>query len=326
MEKSVFSSDTEVTVSALDEHSPQAIICVPLVTTGQFIDLLYLDVPIDNSARVNIETFDFVKRIAANAVSVRKNLDNAGLVSRQNAVNSELSLARKIQLKRQPVVPTDLDGVKLDIVYKPVIWVGGDYCNAWKLQDGRLAFAVGKVMDKGLPAAMAIAELHASLKTAMGLCDDPAEIVKSVNMHMKDHIEPGLKTELFLGIFDPKDAKLKYVNAGLTTPVIIEPRSKTVPLGQENDLLLGDEDIDFKTACQDIQQGSRLLFFTKGIFNTKSHDGQEFGLLRLVDLIKKSDDKPADKLVSLITKAVEDFSRPLPQHDDITILSLSNGQ
>jgi sigma-B regulation protein RsbU (phosphoserine phosphatase) len=40
--------------------------------------------------------------------------------------------------------------------------LGGDYCDLWVLPDGRLAFAVGDVSGKGLPAAMVMSKLHAA--------------------------------------------------------------------------------------------------------------------------------------------------------------------
>jgi len=47
MTKSIFSCDTEITLSIIDEHSPRALICVPLNSGEPAVDLLYVDVPID---------------------------------------------------------------------------------------------------------------------------------------------------------------------------------------------------------------------------------------------------------------------------------------
>lgn len=47
MSKTIFTCDTEVTLSLIDEHSPRALMCSPINTPGQSMDLLYVDVPID---------------------------------------------------------------------------------------------------------------------------------------------------------------------------------------------------------------------------------------------------------------------------------------
>jgi len=65
MTKSIFSCDTQVTLSLIDEHSPRALICASLGTTGQAVDLLYVDVPIDDRSRPSAEeVFAFIQAVA----------------------------------------------------------------------------------------------------------------------------------------------------------------------------------------------------------------------------------------------------------------------
>jgi len=69
MTKSIFSCDTRITLSLIDEHSPRALICVPLGATDQAIDLLYVDVPIDERSGPSAEeTFAFVQAVARMSV------------------------------------------------------------------------------------------------------------------------------------------------------------------------------------------------------------------------------------------------------------------
>ena len=65
MTKSIFSCDTKVTLSLIDEHSPRAVMCAPLGSTGQTIDLLYVDLPIDERCQPGSEEmFAFVQAVA----------------------------------------------------------------------------------------------------------------------------------------------------------------------------------------------------------------------------------------------------------------------
>jgi len=69
MTKSIFSCDTRITLSLIDEHSPRALICVPLGATDPAIDLLYVDVPIDERSGPSAEeTFAFVQAVARMSV------------------------------------------------------------------------------------------------------------------------------------------------------------------------------------------------------------------------------------------------------------------
>ncbi|MHC4324571.1 MAG: FHA domain-containing protein [Planctomycetota bacterium] len=65
MTKSIYSSDPQVTVSLIDEFSPQALMCASLGASGQTVDLLYVDVPIEKRSRPSAEEmFAFVQAVA----------------------------------------------------------------------------------------------------------------------------------------------------------------------------------------------------------------------------------------------------------------------
>jgi hypothetical protein len=65
MSKSIFSCDTQITLSLIDEQSPRAIICAPVSSTGETIDLLYVDVPISERRQPSAEEmFAFVQAVA----------------------------------------------------------------------------------------------------------------------------------------------------------------------------------------------------------------------------------------------------------------------
>jgi len=65
MTKSIFSCDTQITLSLIDEHSPRAIICVPVSSACQTVDLLYVDVPINDRRQPSAEEmFAFIQAVA----------------------------------------------------------------------------------------------------------------------------------------------------------------------------------------------------------------------------------------------------------------------
>src|SRR5439155_765478 len=75
--------------------------------------------------------------------------------------------------------------------YRPAQMVGGDYCDVWMLQDGRMAFVVADVAGKGLPAALVMANLHASLHAGAAFCTGPAPAVEYVNRYLAEHLPEG---------------------------------------------------------------------------------------------------------------------------------------
>ena len=75
MAKSIYSSDFEITFTAVDEHSPRAVICAPLGDVTEGGDLLYLDIPIDETTKTTPdEMFEFVQLVSRQVISTRKSL------------------------------------------------------------------------------------------------------------------------------------------------------------------------------------------------------------------------------------------------------------
>ena len=75
MAKSIYSSDFEITYTALDEHSPRAVMCAPLGDVTEGGDLLYLDIPIDETTKPTPEeVFAFVQAVSRQVIATRKSL------------------------------------------------------------------------------------------------------------------------------------------------------------------------------------------------------------------------------------------------------------
>ena len=321
MVKTVYSADTDVTWTAVDAHSPRAIICSPLGDVSKVGDLLYLDIPIGQTPQTSPgQMFEFVRAVSRQVISTRKSLILMQAKVERSLFDHELSLAQKIQSRVAPAIPQDLSGVDLAVHYKPVMWVGGDYCDLWSLKDGRLAFAAGDVSDMGLPAAIVLSSLRILLRTTMSFCSEPSDVMKHVNLHLIQNLPKETSVTLFLGLFEPSKGTLEYVNAGHLQPLIVQPQATAEPLGQPNDSVLGIRDTVFQTKLHNIKKDEQLLVFTDGVTKAQSPDGEQFGLKRLMYMLKTAGDRSATHIADSVTKAVADFRQTMPQHDDITVL------
>jgi len=325
MAKSIYSSDVEVTITVVDEHSPRAVICAPLGDAVGTVDLLYLDIPIGGSMKVSPEeTFAFVRMVAAEVASVRKSLTPIHLKAERTTLDHELSLAQQIQARLTPVVPKDLHGFEAAVQYKPVIWVGGDYCDLWKLEDGRLAFAVGHISSRGLPAAMAIAELRTLLRTTTFYSSDPADAVRHVNSHLLGSSLEGISAPIFLALFDRVSGTITYVNAGHPAPFIVHPQAGVTPLGQPGGSPLGSHLAGFQECEATIPPDAAIVVCSEGVTTAKSPQGDEFGDRHLMRILKTMAGRSAKKMADSVTAAVRDFQESLAQQDDITTFVLVN--
>ncbi len=235
---------------------------------------------------------------------------------------SKLELARRIQIRLTPDKPLRLDGVDLAFHYQPAQWVGGDYCDFWTLRDGRLVFVVADVAGKGMPAAIIMANLHASLHASTAFCATPAEAVAYVNQHLRQHSPDDLFATLFLGILDCATGRLEYVNAGHMPPLLSAAGSPVDALTDSANGVLGISAEPFSAGTQMLKPGACLLAVTDGITEAESPDGEQFGMGRVQRLLGEAHGSTAQQLVSAVAGAATAFRGSGPQQDDVTVLGL----
>ena len=314
-------TDEQMSLTVKSEDRPRAVCCVPISEITDTLDALYLDLPADVPSP---EMVEFIRAVARQAALLRKGLLLGEARAERRVLDEQLSLAREIQQKLTPTPSADVAGLDVAICYQPALWVGGDYCDVWLLPDGRVAFAVGDVSGKGLPAAMVMSNLHAALRTTTSFCGDLAQVAGHVNQHLKDHVPVGMFVTLFLAAFDPATNSLEYVNAGHILPFLVRSRTGVSTLGKPSNPPLGVAENPFLQSTETLEPGTGLLVVSDGITEAVSSEGEQLGVERLEGAIRTSGFSSAGQLVQSAVDLVAGFCQSQPQRDDITILALVN--
>ncbi|HUS72387.1 MAG TPA: SpoIIE family protein phosphatase [Sedimentisphaerales bacterium] len=315
-------SKQNLDLTVVDEHEPHLVFSAR-VNDGDVrgvVDALYVDILEDKAPK---EMYEFVEAVSKQINFVRKSLLLSAARAERRTLDEQLSLARDIQSRLAPRGLERGFGIDVAVFYKPAMWVGGDYYDVWSLEDGRIAFAVGDVSGKGLPAAMIMSNLQAALRTTMTFCSGLSIVVEHVNRHLCHNLQDMFVT-LFLGLFDPSKNELAYVNAGHIQPLIMRHGKCTQPLGKATNVPLGIFEGSFEMGVETIHPNTSLVVVTDGITEANSPNGDLFEMDRLVKLMTNSDVHSAQDLVQLIAKGVADFRQMLPQQDDITVFALVN--
>src|SRR6266567_2405187 len=82
----------------------------------------------------------------------------------QRALESDLSLAARIQRRLLPEPGVELAGWEVRYHYQPAGMVSGDYCDLLQTNNG-LLFLLGDVSGKGVAASMLMSHLHATFRS-----------------------------------------------------------------------------------------------------------------------------------------------------------------
>jgi serine phosphatase RsbU (regulator of sigma subunit)/anti-sigma regulatory factor (Ser/Thr protein kinase) len=296
---------------------------VPLISQGELIGTLSL------GRRLSDQPYstDDRKLLAGLASQVAPAIKVAQLVRQQEAqakererIEQELRVASLIQQTLLPKELPRLPGWEVEAYYHSARAVGGDIYDFIPLRDGRIGFVIGDVTDKGVPAALVMATTRTTLRAMAAQTSDPGEVLARTNEALVDEIPPAMFVTCLYGILSPESGELVYANAGHNLPYVRTPtgvaelRATGMPLG----LLPG---MNYEVCRAQIGAGETVLLSSDGIAESHNHQGEMFGLPRLVELI--GDHPGGADLISTILEELDRFRGTAgEQEDDVTMVTI----
>jgi len=243
----------------------------------------------------------------------------------------EIDIAREIQAGFLPAELPRAPGWELAACFEPARQVGGDFYDAFDLADGRIVVAVADVCDKGVGAALFMA-LFRSLLRALAERMLTADGDRGVQLQAllaatndyiaRTHDKANMFATMFVGIIDPADGSLAYVNGGHEAPAILGAagvRTRLAPTGPAVGML---PDIEFQVAHETVGTGETLLVFTDGATDARAPDGAMFGEDALLALVSPPEGT-ARATLDRINDAIHEHAAGEPPFDDLTMLAVA---
>jgi sigma-B regulation protein RsbU (phosphoserine phosphatase) len=265
---------------------------------------------------------DFVQKPWDNAKllqSLRRHIE-AGRLLRAN--KREMEEAREIQRRLLPAELPKISGCALHAFWKPAREVGGDYFDAIRLSDSSAACCIADVAGKGLPAALLMANMQASVRGLAHGVQQPSEMCRRLNRVALANTSSGRFTTMFYGIFDAARGLLRYVNAGHVPPILIRANGMVARLTEGGVVLGIFSDSEYEEGKVVLCSGDRLVLITDGITEASDGRNEEFGEDRLIQLLIDHRKLPADALQEKLLERVAAFAGQ-PLQDDATLMILS---
>ena len=237
------------------------------------------------------------------------------------ATPKALSLVNVQRRLLQCHVP-DFDNVECSVMYRPAEIVGGDFYDVLRLPTGELGIAIGDVSGKGLEAALMMASVQATLRAEVGHAADIGTALARVNDLFHEASLEHCYATLFYAVRDPSTGVMKYVNAGHFPPMLVQRERAAEWLDR------GGPPVGILPACTydigsiTLHPEDILVAYTDGVIETRNMSDQQFGVNRLVGIVRASEDRTPGALSADITTAVEAFSGGAAQHDDMALVIL----
>ncbi|MDP7421610.1 MAG: SpoIIE family protein phosphatase [bacterium] len=313
-------ADLGLSVHSLVETDEAAVICLPLQGYQKVLGVVYLDLlprgnPLGDS---DLPVLGAIANQTATAV------ENAFLYKEsleREKINRDLELAREIQYGLLPDEPPEIPGFQINASLSFAKIVGGDYYDFIPLENGKWGLLIADVSGKGIPAALIAASSKVQARALTQTTKEPAEFLEKLNNILAAELASDHYITMVFGIIDPHTKTFNYSRAGHEPPFFVRGNG-----GEAQTLMKGGFPVglfskaSYEQETIELQPGDRILFFTDGISDAMSTDGDSFGKQRVVDFLSEHRSLSCEQIGTQLLQAVKHFSQGGTRFDDRTLI------
>ena len=231
----------------------------------------------------------------------------------------EIEEAREVQRGFVPQEISPIPGCRLAVAWRPSGALSGDYFDVLPFGEGSFGICIADVAGKGMPAALLMSTLQASVRGLAGERLSPESLCRQLNTLVYQTITENKFITFFYGLLQSPDRTLRYANAGHCPPILVR-RSGAVTRLREGGAVLGVyPEWRYEQGEVALAAGDRLLLFTDGISEALAPDGEEYGEDRLIEMARSDAGGDPEELQRSIMRSVGEF-RGGPLADDATLM------
>jgi PAS domain S-box-containing protein len=294
----------------LQHTDEQAWVGLPLLSSGAPLGALRF--AFTKPRKITDEERVFLEALAGQCALA---LERASLFEREHTTAE--TLQRSLLPDSLPIVP----GIILEARYLPVtrnMEIGGDWYDAFRLPDGKLAVAAGDVMGKGLTAAAGMGRVRNALR-ALALTDPrPAAVLAGLDrLFIATELEEQVTTVAYL-VLDPLTGEGMAGSAGHLPPLLLSvdgpPHLDQAAAGTPLGWASPRQQYAFR-----LPPGNTAVLYSDGLVENRKR-GLDAGLDELVRVAAEAPAAAVEDPPMLLDYLVERMLIGYEQDDDVTVL------
>ncbi|HVN21381.1 MAG TPA: PP2C family protein-serine/threonine phosphatase [Dongiaceae bacterium] len=264
--------------------------------------------------------------IVAGAISreIRKHVEaalrEAETRSKLEAVQHDLEVARSIQQSLLPAGSPQISGFEIAGWNQPADETGGDYFDWETLPDGKVVISLADVTGHGIGPALLAAVCRAYARASFAVSRTLSAAFEHINQALGADLSSGRFATFVAAVCHPGCGDVEILSAG-HGPLIVYSNSSNrftamsahgVPLG-----ILPSFLSDPPTELT-LDSGDLVLLATDGFFEWENDKGEQFGIERVQEVIRRFRNSSSREIVAGMYQAVLNFSNGTRQQDDLT--------
>lgn len=211
------------------------------------------------------------------------------LINKNKKMNDDLEFSKRLQERILPK-KEQIQNLTLDYIYKPSETLSGDMFDMYRIDDENIGVYISDVVGNGISASLMTMFIRQTMRFMNGDPTSPSNILRELHKRFLSlELEVGYYFTIFFGVFNTKTKKIKYVNAGHNCmPIRYNTEKNVIDVIENKGYPISSllEEISFKEKEIQINIGDKILFYTDGVTEARDYSGREFGLKRLINIIK----------------------------------------
>jgi phosphoserine phosphatase RsbU/P len=238
-------------------------------------------------------------------------------------METELDFAADIQ---KGIIPTNLspwNGINFAAYYQPMGKVSGDYYDLFRLS-GHVFVLLADVSGHGVPAALITMLAKQAFSNVVHESLNPDEIFRQVNEIIVNRVETSDYLTCFLLKIDQRN-RVIFGSGGHPNAIKYTYKKGVCELLDTNGMFIGsmlEANEFYENGTTKLSSGDRIILYTDGVIEHKNVAGEQFGLDRLIELVKLHKTVPLKETVESISENLKDFMKGAPVRDDISIVGV----
>lgn len=240
------------------------------------------------------------------------------------ATEGELQAARSIQLGMLPPrasLASFDPRLDIDALLEPAKSIGGDLYDVIRLDENHVAFLVGDVTGKGVPAALFMA-LSKALAKSVVLRGTPnlADAAFILNEELMRDNSESMNVTMLIGIIDLSSGEVVLMSAGHEDPLHIQSGGTIALHKLDGGPPFCIVDFPYPYEPMKLAPGEALVLISDGVSEAMDGAGTLFGHSRLLDALRGR--TTASAMVEAMRDAVRIFEGGTDPTDDLTVMAV----
>lgn len=317
--------DARVPKDASDIVPIRDLILAPLMVREEVLGVLVL-VNKREDAPFNDNDESLVTAVGDQAAATLDLVRLYGMLADKQRMEQELRLARTFQEMLLPRTVPQIDKAEVAGFSRPALEVGGDYYDYIEVDKDHLGIVIADVSGKGIPGALVVASVRATLQAEARGDLSPKSVLRRVNERALRDTKQGVFITMTYGILNIHTGTFRFCRAG-QEPTICCRDENSIPMLHEPPGialgLVGGDAFEFsEEEVISLREEGTAVLYTDGVVEAMDNDQQEYGQARLHSVIQAHAAESPARIVDEIVRDIELFSEGREQHDDITIVVL----